>query len=121
MVPIFQLPVWEEVNVGHVVLIVHALLPESEELYAVFELPIQETVKSLKIKDPAPVQVLWTEPEDVSVISFVPPHPEPLPSRVMVPPFETFPERVISPAPVFVQTPLPPTVMAPLVSFVSVP
>ena len=63
---------------------------------------IQEMVRSFNVKLPAPDQVLCAAADEVRMI-FVPPHPAPLPSKVIVPAFETLPERVTLPVPMLVQ------------------
>ena len=67
---------------------------------------------SLRVKVPELVQVLTEVLLDETAI-FVPPHPAPLPSIVIVPEFETLPERVTVPEPVSVQVPEAPTVTVP--------
>ena len=94
-------------------LMVQALFPESVELSAVIEPAIQETVRFLSVKAPAPDQVLWAAAEDVSVIWSVP-QGAATPTKDMTPALDTSPERVMSPAPVFVQIPLAPTVTVPV-------
>ena len=66
---------------------------------------------SVRLNVPAPDQVLADE---AVIVTSAPPQPAPLPSSVIVPAFETFPESVILPVPVFVQVPPPPTVTAPV-------
>ena len=77
---------------------------------------IQETVRSQRLKVPAPDHVLWAEVEDVRTMVSDPAVPQelcPEVSRVMVPALATLPERVTLPVPVLVQTPPAPTVTAP--------